>query len=354
MKLIRKVLLLVMCLGVTLTGCNLWMDGSYSSTKPNYASGENHIDGVVAVSSYYQICSVLSEMIQEGMQEATLQFVGIPDSQTDYYIEMAIDYVLRTNPIGAYAVNKITYDVGTKLGKPAVAVAITYNRNRSEILQIKKAQNMEEAMSLIRIALDNCQPGVVARVNNYTNYDLTQYVQDYAKDNPQKCMEMPQVSVAYFPESGQERVIEISFTYQTNRETLRVMQQSVGEVFKSAQLYTDPGAELSKKYGQLYTFLMERYDYKIETSITPAYSLLRHGVGDSKAFAMVYAAMCRQVDLECHVVSGTKDGEAWHWNVVKQGDAYYHLDLLQCSVDGKLTFKNKNQMTGYVWDFSTF
>ena len=44
---------------------------------------------------------------------------------------------------------------------------------------------------------------------------------------------------------------------------------------------------------------MERYDYRIETSITPAYSLLRHGVGDSRAFAVVYAAMCQQAGLEC-------------------------------------------------------
>ncbi len=354
MKTIWRMILLFLPLFVMLTGCSLWMDGDYVSVTPNHSYGDSHTEGVVFVSSYQQICVVLAEMVEDGMQEGVLHVSGMSDSQIDYYINASIDYVLRTNPIGAYAVNQITYDIGTSMGKPAVALDITYNHNRSEILRIKRAQDMEDVFSLIRLALDNCEAGTVLRVKNYRYQDLVQFVQDYVNQNPHKCMELPQVTVSHFPELGQERVIEITFSYQTSRQTLRTMQQSVGDIFQSARLYIDPGADNSEKYAQLYTFLMERYDYKYETSITPAYSLLRHGVGDSKAFATVYAAMCRQVDLDCQVVSGTRAGEAWHWNVFKDGDQYYHIDLLKCSANGRYLVKSEEQMTGYVWDYSAF
>ena len=99
---------------------------------------------------------------------------------------------------------------------------------------------------------------------------------------------------------------------------------------------------------------MERFNYKVETSITPAYSLLCHGVGDSEAFATVFAAMCRNAGLECHTVSGTRAGEAWFWNMIREGDVYYHVDLLQSKAAGQLQRWTDDQMQGYVWDYSAY
>ena len=99
---------------------------------------------------------------------------------------------------------------------------------------------------------------------------------------------------------------------------------------------------------------MERNEYEISTSITPAYSLLRHGVGDSKAFATVYAAMCRAADLDCLVVSGTRDGEPWTWNMICQDDVFYHIDLVRSNHEGELVLNYEKDMEGYVWDYSAY
>jgi transglutaminase-like putative cysteine protease len=99
---------------------------------------------------------------------------------------------------------------------------------------------------------------------------------------------------------------------------------------------------------------MERFDYKIETSNTPAYSLLRYGVGDSKAFATVYSAMCRNAGLECQVVSGTRSGEAWYWNYILIDDIYYHVDLLADNESDAFYAMRSEDMIGYVWDYSVY
>ena len=153
---------------------------------------------------------------------------------------------------------------------------------------------------------------------------------------------------------GASRVLEMRFSYQTSRDTLRSMQQNVADVFESAELYVSGDGDKWEKYAQLYSFLMERHDYTLQTSITPSYSLLRHGVGDSKAFALVYAAMCRRAGLDCETVSGTKNGEVYTWNVIADGDVYYYVDLVRCSQNGRFYPARQWEMGGYVWDYSVY
>ena len=139
-----------------------------------------------------------------------------------------------------------------------------------------------------------------------------------------------------------------------SRESLRDMQSRVRQVFSSAKLYVPSDADDGTKLGQMYSFLMERFDYTVQTSITPTYSLLLHGVGDSRAFAQVYAAMCRQIGIEAMTVSGTRNGESRFWNIVRKGDAYCHVDLLECARLGYYFESDDDQMGNYVWDYSAY
>ena len=132
------------------------------------------------------------------------------------------------------------------------------------------------------------------------------------------------------------------------------MQGQVQRVFASASLYIGQDDEEAQKYAQLFSFLTERFAYQLETSITPSYSLLCHGVGDSRAFALVYAAMCRRAGLNCETVAGTKDGEIYTWNVIADGNAYYYVDLIRCSQNGRFYPARQWEMGGYVWDYSAF
>jgi len=149
-------------------------------------------------------------------------------------------------------------------------------------------------------------------------------------------------------------VIELSFTYQTSRETLRTMQAYVQPVFRAANLNVSAEEEELTKFNRMYAFLMERSDYRQETSITPSYSLLRHGVGDSKAFAVVYGAMCRDAGLDCQIVTGTRDGEPRTWNIVCVDGIYYYVDLLNSLNAGRLQLLIDDNMRGYVWDYSAY
>lgn len=337
---------------VLLGGCTAWPDGAGYSVTPHLDDNSQRENQAVVISSYDELRRELEDLVGVGSTKKVIYYQNLDNEAVQRFLNRAVHYIKTEYPLGAYAVDDISYEVGSSSGKPAVALEITYHHNRSEILRIKKANSMEAAQSGIIAALENCDATVVLLVDNYESADLTQFVQDYMDQNPDTCMEMPQVSVAMFPEEGSRRVIEMQFSYQTSRETLRAMQDTVQTVFNSAKLYVSGDAGIWQKYGQLYSFLMERYDYKLESSITPAYSLLHHGVGDCKAFATVYACMCERSGLDCRVVSGSRDGEAWYWNVICQDGEFYYLDLLN---SGKgFVARSADEMNGYVWDYSAY
>lgn len=342
-------LLLVICL---LCGCSHWLNGSYSNVTPNHSSSGGQTGDAIYVSSDETVRNALISLVEAGEQKTILYATGLSEVMMEYHMDNAITYIKTRYALGAYAVEEITYEIGSHMGNAAISVDITYEHSRSEILQIKKAINMDEVLHLLQVALEDFQTTLVVRVGRFNNRDLVQYAKDYMDRTPQKCMEMPQMTISTYPETGTERVIEIHFNYQTSRDALRDMQQSVSDVFTSAQYYIDPDAPTSEKFAQLYSFLMPRYAYSLNTSITPSYSLLRHGVGDSKAFATVFSAMCRQVGLDCEVISGTRLGEAWHWNIVNVDNVYYYVDLLASAEEHTIVFKTQEEMIGYVWDFT--
>ncbi len=352
MKKLKLPIVMILCL--SLCGCGSWLDGQYHNVTPHLLENTQQSQTQSVCRNYTEIRDALVDMVENGTSEGVIYTEGFTQDEMIGHMDNAVKFATKSNAIGAYAVESIEYELGTNAATPAVAVNIAYTHSRSEILRIKRTDSMAEVKRIVTSALDNCSAGVTFRIEKYVSTDFAQLVEDYVNENPHICMELPQVTVLSYPELGLDRVISIAFTYQTSRDSLRNMQITVQPVFSSAELYVHGDGENSEKYAQLYSFLMERYDYTVETSITPAYSLLRHGVGDSKAFAQVYAQMCEQAGLPCEVVSGTKEGEAWYWNLIQLDGVSAHIDLLECKDVGLFQGKTHEEMAGYVWDYSAF
>ena len=341
----------VLCL--LLSGCS-WMDGSYLSVTPHQEQSSNVQTRERSASNYLQLRTTLEELVDSGVESAVINVALYRQDLIHEGMGSVALHIKERYPLGAYAVEDLTYEVGISNGHPAVSVNISYIHGRSQIRTIQDATDMDAVEQLVTQALEQCDSNLVAWVSYYHEMDILQAVEDYMKENPEVVMEMPQISVGVYPDSGSSRIVEVKFSYETSRESLRQMQQQVRRVFTSAQLYINSDATLVQKCDQLYTFLMERFDYQLQTSITPSYSLLSHGVGDSEAFASVYAAMCRQAGMDSHLISGTKNGKSWYWVIVHEDDVNYHIDLLRCYEEGKFYRLTDEQMEGYVWDYSAY
>lgn len=346
-------LLLVLCL--LLCGCQNWLDGDYLKVSPRKEQAAQPARPTVEVYSYSQLYSALVQQLEAGAEEVFITINLGDEALARTNLDAAISQLRQENPFAVYALEKITYDFGANIGRNTAAVTITYLHNRMEVNKIQRVKNIDEATEYIASQLKDCSSGLVMYLENAPQTDFVQLVSDYATLYPQFVIETPAVTVSRYPETGTAQVVELKFSYQTSRESLRTMQARVQPVFASAALIAQNQTTTEEKLGQLYALLMERYaQYEIQTSITPAYSLLLHGVGDARAFATVYAAMCREAGLTCDLIAGTRQGTPWVWNVVQTDSGNYHVDLLQCSALGAFSLQPDSAMEDYVWDYSAY
>ncbi len=347
---IALVLAVCLCFG----GCGSWMDGEYVYTSPHENMDSSSQTGAVHAENYWQLYHALEDMMESGTLQGVILVSKYDQSRVLQDAADVANKLMEDNPIAAYAVSAVKSELGTTGGEAALAVEITYVHDRSEIRRIQSVVGTDAAVAKIQATVSACDVGIVLLVDQFEPVDFVQIVENYAVAYPEYVIEQPAVTVNVYPNSGSVRVVEIKLSYTTSRETLKEMQQRVRNLFTSASLYVNADTQDYDKLYHLYTFMMERTDYVIKTSITPAYSLLLHGVGDQRAFAMVYAAMCAREKISCYMVTGTRNGEAHYWNIVCVDGAYYHMDLLQCSEKGKFALQLDTDMSGYVWDYDAY
>lgn len=350
-RFLRAAAAIVLCL--SLTGCG-WMDGSYVSVTPHQIGYLETNDDLFVVSNYSELRSALTGLIDSGSEEALITLVNYPQDQVLSDMQNAIAYATKVYPIGAYAVDSITYEHGNSSGQEAISIDVSYRHSKAEIDQIHNVRGIDGAATAIGDALAEFRRTLVLQITSYEDTDFIQMIDDYSAMHPDIVMERPQVTAQTYPQQGIVRILELQFTYQTSRESLRFMRSQVEPVFSSAELYVSPDAEDAVKLSQLYSFLMQRFNYTFQSSITPAYSLLGYGIGDSRAFADVYGAMCRHAGLEATTVSGTCAGESRFWNIVRCDNTYYHIDLLRSYLSGEFQLYRDSDMQDYVWDYSAY
>lgn len=338
------VMLLLFCF--LLTGCEALWDGSYVSVTP-HASPAVSNQSQSHISNYEQLYSAIQAMVRESIAYRSVTIRDYTKNDPKQDIEKVIEELTTGDPIANYSVENIEWQLS---GASVLTIEISFSRTAVEMHNMQQVADMSGAEEALYTALNDCQTSLLLLVDSYTETDFVVLAENHAMRNPHLVMEMPAITANLYPSTGLQRVVELSFRYQSNRTMLRSMQSQVQPIFEAASLYVSGSAEDIVKYDQLYSFLMERYEYKWERSITPAYSLLCHGVGDSRAFASVYAAMCREAGLFCRVIAGTYQGQRHYWNMICNNGVYYHVDLLQ----GDFRTCTDEDMSDYVWDYSAY
>ncbi len=346
----RLIAILLAICTVFLSGCDFWMNGDYLYVSPVQGYQQGQENRVIEVSNYENLCEALEEVVSLAAADVKITLSYFDEEAANNQVASAVDYILNSSPIGSYSVEDINYTIATDRGISAVDISIRYRYDTEHIVSIKKAGTMQETEQLLYAALESFEPSLVVSVDAFEETDISALVQQYANTYPEIIMEIPQLDVTTFPNAGTKRLIAMQFSYENTQEQLKNLQEQVEIVFTSAELYVGKVSQSEQAYTRLYSFLMERDDYTIAPSITPAYSLLHGGRGDSHAFAVVYAAMCRRVNLDCKVITGTRGGQTWSWNLIPYQDRYYHLDLLMCEQNGDFAMKTDEEMENYGWN----
>ena len=275
-------------------------------------------------------------------------------------LEDTIRYATQEDPIGAYAVDYIDAEFAGDSNHGSISMSIVFRRSAAEIDAIVTVSGNSSAYSKIRQALAAYDVSLTLRIRNYQEADFESYIQNYCLENPSVMPALPLLSAQVYPQEGTTRILELHFAYPVSKDELRLMQDEVQTIMTSASSYVRSGKNEEDRARLLCRFLTTRFDYTIEETLPsmPSYSLLCQGKAHSLSFASVFYAQCQKADMECYIISGTKNGTPYYWNLLYLNDAYYHVDLMRGieleETELILLYSEELRQEGYAWDEAAY
>lgn len=375
--------ILVMCL---CSGCNRLFGDDYLSVRQHYdpyaykeetAPTESETETeretlIQSVSSYYEMLGLLRRFVTEGVEHGQFLLTESYAGDREEALSEAFVAMRTEDPLGAYAIDYMEYEHTQQAEGWLVTVDAVYRRSTSEIEAIRSVRGNDRAMELITETLDQLGASITLRISGYTDEDLRERVQRYCLEHPNKMVQTPDISLAIYPQSGNVRVVELHFSYNADRETLRGMQSEADSVLASAERYAQYAPDAATKLSLIYSYLTSRFPYVEDGQSGSVYRLLCEGVGNSESVAAVTYYLCQKLGLDCQIVQGTRertyliqqpDGteetveigqedDVYVWNLICIDGLYYHLDLQQDALERLRTFRLRldEEMIGYSWD----
>lgn len=346
-----KRIILLLALFLLLTGCASQKPTEYVSVTPHIESGgQSDADDAVTAENYLSLKNAILGFVQEGQPEGTIRVTSY-DGDVEADLTEAAYEVSKLDPLGAYAIDYMTHDCTLIVSYYEIRIHITFRRTAEEIAAIETISTQSQLEARLQSAVDSCTGRLALRISSYRDPDIPAMVAEYCAANPRTVMEMPQVAVSVYPDSGSVRIVEIEFLYTESPDVLMSKQKAVQESIDAAAEYIRYRQTDQDKSALLFTYLTERFSYAAGETATPLYDALCGGVADPRGLAQAWQLICDQAGVECYTVNGMRAGEPYAWNILCVDGYYRHVDLSYCMLEsGVLTLWTDQDMGNYYWN----
>lgn len=337
------------------SGCSSLLSRSYSTVTVHSAAPTVESDQLtIRVESYQDLVNALLYFITQGKETGTIRLYNYPyDAEQD--LEDACQEVVQEDPLGAYAVDGIQYDIVPIVSCYEASIQIAYRRTHDQVAAVVAATGASAIRTQLHNALAQFQRETALRVNYFEGDEA--YIQTLIREAyytiPEAALDFPQSTVSFYPNSGRQCIVEILFSYQLEQSEQearkyaleRAAEQMAGDLWDAMD---DEGLL------DIRQAILDKSVYDPEGGSTAYHALVEHRA-DSLGLALSMALLCQKLDYSCQIVAGTLNGEPHYWNIVSTQNGYRHLDLsLPFDGESDLLFLSDRAMAqdGYSWDNS--
>ncbi len=299
--------------------------------------------------NYYAMRSILQDFVNQGVEHGQFLLEHY-DGDVDQDLRRVVKYLTKEDPVVAYATDYLYCERYPYHEGWLVSVDAIFRRSVSEIQSILPVRGNEAAMEKLLDAMTQLQGSMTLRISGYLQEDLSEKLLAYCMEHPETMVEIPQIAVSVYPDSGNVRVVEVHFTFDQDRETIRTMRQESNNILDSAYNFIRYAPTPQEKLSMLNDYLTGRFPYTEDPEAT-VYSLLCQGTCDSRSYAAVTRYLCEKTDIDCQIVSGSRGELPYWWNMICVDGLYYHVDLQRDNLEqNEVTLRLDSDMEGYVWD----
>ena len=344
--------------------------------QPQTEEADDAADGTSGISNYTELVRAITDMVEAHEEAAVLQLPNY-EGTVSADLSEACWAVKASTALGAFAVDYISYDVSRIVSYYQAEINITYKRSAYQIDAMEELPGITALSDRITSALEEEESYLVLRINSAaaTADAVTQAVSDAYYGDPLVCPVLPEVTVEVFPESGMDRILEITVSYGADSETLAEkrsqLQSGLVSLLAAAGLadedetasqelaalsidFADDAACADALYA-LCTALSERCVCE-ETAGATAWDALTQGTASSEGVSMALEAVCQTLGIPCRVIRGYRDSGEQVWDLVTVGDETYHVDVSAWGEDGQGVFLAGDDeiSSTHWWDASQY
>lgn len=355
------ILLLAATVLLTLCGCGSLFEREYYYETPYSGGIEPRSDQATEVRNYSMLKTVLTSMIVSHIEKSEVRFINYNGSPSEDLAAACFE-VKSEHPLGAYAVESLSYDTSYVVSYYMANIYIGYKRTAEELKSIVYATDKADFDRCLTEASNRYDRKLVIRC-----YDASvdeAYIHSFLKqhyyDDPVTMVAEPGADVTGYPADGVSPIFDITFHYPLTAQRQRPMSLALsGKLAEAAQSMTE--TEQPKLALECAVYLSEKCARGSAESAYAgmAYGALVEGSANSKGYALAYRALCDALGLDCAVVEGSfgaMGGEPHFWNIVTLEGNHYHVDVSAFADDPAAAFlRSDDALWGaYLWDTAAY
>lgn len=350
----KRITALVLLLSI-LTGCTRLSAGEYLSIRPHEETAPQTAEtDAVVVEDYLGLRTAVKNFVRTGQTEGVIR-VNSYEGDVEADLTEVVYEVSKTDPFGAYAVEYMTHECVRIVSYYEIRIHTTFRRSLQELEAVEITVSQKQLEERLERAMEQGEELLLLQMNDYQNQDLADMIQTFCVEHPDVVMETPAMEVQMYPQNGRQRILEVRLTYTLPWETLQQRRTAVQETVDGAAEYIRYREKPMDKAQLLYTYLITRFSYTQQETVTPVYSALCEGAADPLGLAQGWKLICDKAGVECYVVQGLRNGQPYTWNIFSLDGEYRHVDLAQCVLErGGLILRTDKNMGEYHWDTSLY
>lgn len=315
-----------------LSGCKPMLERSYSTVTPHADRPTTAEDpSVLRVENYQELVSAVLFLVSQRAEEGTIQLHNY-DGEEESDLTAACLEVATQDPLGAYAVDYIKHELSRVVSYYQATLAIRYRRTEEQVESIVSVNGSGAIRDRLQEALAELSSEAVLRIPYFFGDEETirGLLREAYYAQPALALGIPQAEVSLYPDSGRERIVEITLEYPEDAETLREKRTELAH--RAAELIPGgTGADRESAARLALAALWESGEGSAGNATeeaapeglydpqggSTAYAALVEGRADGEGLALGYAVLCAREEVPCGIVEGTFGGEKRFWNVLE-------------------------------------
>ena len=347
---------------LALAGCARVFDTEYYVSEPYQTPAVRQTPdaGSDAIADPDGLRRALLDLVAARQESAQLQFANY-DGDVSQDLSAACWELRSSTALGAFAVEDISYELSRIVSYYQADVHIAYARSEEQLAAVERLVDSRALTGRLDKALRTGETYLALEVTDasLTADAVRGTIDQVYRADLTACPVLPEAAVAFFPETGPDRIAEIDLDYgmgpedlATRREELSAALDALAEDLTPAPESEAPELAAESLY-DLCQYLSALCLCDEDAGPT-VWDALVGRAADSQGMALAMEAGCRALGFECVTVAGRLDDEDHCWNIVTLGESAYHIDVSRWTEQTPPVFLagDRDLWGAYWWDTS--